>query len=111
MLSARGDYAPRAAIFRTAIRATDLAFFSRLNTEGRELDILSLGVLCHREVRGPDGGRALVLKTGSARELRRRAAGFSSHQGAFLAVPSTLGEGFSKFSCRGLRWPPLPSVP
>ena len=96
MLSARGDYAAAAAAFRTAIRATDLAFFSRLDTEGRELDIRSSGNFYRWASfaiakSGDPMEAALVLETGSARELRRRAAGFSSDD-ALREVPSTLRE-------------------
>ncbi len=77
MLCARGAYEDAAAAFRVAIRAVDLGFFSRLDTEGREVDIKSAGNVYRWASfaiakAGEPLEAALVLETGSARELRRR---------------------------------------
>jgi CHAT domain-containing protein len=73
MLCARGAYEDAAAAFRVAIRAVDLGFFSRLDTEGREVDIRSAGnVYRWASFAIAKAGDPLVLETGSARELRRR---------------------------------------
>lgn len=100
MLSARGDYAHAADAFRTAIRAADLAFFSRLDTEGRELDIRSTGNFYRWASfaiakSGDPMEAVLVLETGSARELRRRVTSLSSAS-ALLEVPAALREEYER---------------
>jgi CHAT domain-containing protein/tetratricopeptide (TPR) repeat protein len=77
MLCTQGAYQDAAAAFRLAIRAVDLGFFSRLDTEGREVDIRSAGNVYRWASfaiakAGDPLEAALVLETGSARELRRR---------------------------------------
>ncbi len=77
MLCARGAYEDAAAAFRLAVRAVDLGFFSRLHTEGREVDMRSAGNVYRWASfaiakAGNPLEAALVLETGSARELRRR---------------------------------------
>jgi CHAT domain-containing protein len=100
MLSARGDYADAAAAFRTAIRANDLAFFSRLDTHGRELDIRSAGNFYRWgsfaiAKAGEPMEAVLVLETGSARELRRRVTSLSSAN-ALRDVPPALREEYER---------------
>jgi tetratricopeptide (TPR) repeat protein len=82
MLCARGAYVDASAAFRIAIRAADLAFSSRLDTEGRALDIRSAGNVYRWASfaiakAGEPLEAALVLETGSARELRRRLTSLS----------------------------------
>jgi CHAT domain-containing protein/tetratricopeptide (TPR) repeat protein len=100
MLCTRGDYADGAAAFRIAIRATDLAFFSRLDTEGRELDIRSAGNVYRWAAfaiakAGEPLEAALVLETGSARELRRRVTSLSLAT-ALDAVPTPLRDEYEQ---------------
>ena len=100
MWSARGDYSDAAAAFRTAIRATDLAFFSRLDPHGREVDIRSAGNFYRWASfaiakTGDPMEAALVLETGSARELRRRVTSLNSAR-VLRDVPPALREEYER---------------
>jgi CHAT domain-containing protein/tetratricopeptide (TPR) repeat protein len=100
LLSQRGDFDEAAPVFRTAVHAADLAFFSRLGTEGRESDIRAAGNLYRWAAfalakAGYAQEAAVVLETGSARELRRRVAGLSLSK-SLTGVPPEARDDFER---------------